>query len=158
MQDFNKLCQCIKNSLFEYSFDQYEVKNLFDFKHMAVLRRRTWNTNRAIVIIELSDAQQKNIKNIGKFSQSIKRQLGKEIGYYFWIYPLGLQLVFYGESIIDLCTDVQSYVDKWNNQQVVLQSIHVLENNESQSVRTWGQFATGKYQDIIEKSIKEFQT
>lgn len=157
MEGFYRLTECIEKNLLEHSFKKYEIENEFNFKNIIVLRRKTWDSNRAIAIIELSDYQVENIKNLGEFSQKIKRQLGRMIGYKFFLYALGLQIVFYGENIINLSEGIKDYVDKFDNQSVVLQSIHVLDNKESNSVRTWGQFYTGKYQDLIEKSIKEFQ-
>ena len=55
--------------------------------------------------------------------------------------------------------NLRDYVDKVDNQRVVLQSIHVIDsyNKENKSVRTWGQWLTGKYQDLIEKTIEEFE-
>lgn len=155
MGGFCNLCKCIEGNLQEHAFKKHGVENIFGFKNIVVLRRKTWNT--AVAIIELSDDQINNIKNLGAFSQDIKRQLGKEIGYKFFIYTLGLQIVFYGENIIRLSEGIENYVDKYNNQLVILQSIHVVDNNEKRSARTWGQFVTGKYQDLIKESIKEFK-
>lgn len=159
MMGFNSLIKCIENNIKTHNFKKHKINNLFNFKDVVILRRRTHFTNRAIAIIELSDENKKNIKNLGQFSQRIKKKLGKEIGYKFIFYALGLQVVFYGHDVMELSEKLANYTDKTNNQYVVLQSIHVIDNrnNTSKSVRTWGQYITGEYQNIIEKSIEEYK-
>ncbi|MTI69241.1 MAG: hypothetical protein FH751_03155 [Firmicutes bacterium] len=112
-----------------------------------------WKNNKNVVValIDLSDS---NIENIGKYAQQIKIDIGKEMGYKPLTNTLRMQLIFIGDNLKE-SKDIKNYVDKINNQKVVLQSIHIVDktNKLSKSVKTWGQFFTGKYQDMIEVVI-----
>jgi|SRR5690554_466149 len=161
MSDFKNLSSDLgKLIIRDHSFKKFNKINRTSFaafEDISIWRRRTINTNRAIVLIKLSNHIVNNINNIGEYAQEIKIKLGKEIGYIFFIYSLGLQIIFYGDDIIGLADNLEDYVDKYDNQRVVLQSIHILDrqNKKNKSVRTWGQWFTGKYQNLIEEVIEQ---
>ena len=149
-----KLIECIDEKLKPYSFERIGLSSFPQaLPILAAWKRRTWNTNRAVAIIRLVNLDD----DLGKFAQSIKFHVGKLIGYLTFIYPLGLQVILIG-SAKGNAEDLKKYTDKFDNQRVVMQSIHVVDlaSMKSVSVRTWGQYMTGRFQDAIESGIQTF--
>lgn len=151
----DNLVTIIDQNLAQFSFKkQFIENNSSQFYKSNIWRRKTWNTNRAIALIPFPKTEQ----NTGEYAKKIKSILGKEIGYKLFFYPLGLQIILFGNDILKKTEKLNQYVDKVDTQTVVLQSIFVvdLKSKKYKSTRTWGQFITGKFQDNIEKSIKQF--
>lgn len=143
----------MNEKLTPFSFKRYVIENgSGNFNHIKIWKRKTWNTNIAIALISFP----KSDKNTGEYAKKIKSELGKEIGYKVFLYPLGLQIVFFGNDILKFTKNLDKYVDKIDTQTVVLQSIFVVDisSRTYRSTRTWGQVFTGKFQDAIEESIK----
>jgi hypothetical protein len=151
----DNLITIMDENLKQLSFEKYLIEDKSSkFYKSHVWRRKTWNTNRAVALIPFS----KTGKNTGKYAKNIKSILGKEIGYKLFFYPLGLQIILYGNNIYKKTEELNKYVDKIDTQTVVLQSIFVvdLKSKKYKATRTWGQYTTGKFQDAIEKSITQF--
>lgn len=163
MGDIYDLSRNIENCIEKHSFKRYKINNIYNFKNIIVWRRKTF-TNTAILLIDLSDNRLNNIKNLGEFAQKIKFDLGKEIGYIYSIYALYLKIIFYGDNIIELSNNLADYIDKFDNQRVVLQSIYIIDNynKENKSAKTWTHWlnagSTDKCQNLIKKTIEDFQT
>jgi len=151
-----KLIECLDEKLKPYSFER--IGSSLSFQHslpvVATWKRKTWNTNRAVVVVSLPELD----GHPGEFAQTVKLPLGKILGYVTFFYPLGLQIVLIGNSILNKTESLEDFVDKFDNQRVVLQSIHVVDLSlmKSVSVRTWGQYVTGRLQDAIENGIQMF--
>ncbi len=158
MNDFNDFVAKLNNELNQYSFEKCSIDNTIDVEEIVVWKRSTWNTNRAILLIKLSEKNINEIKSLGEFSQKIKFNVGKQIGYKIFFYVLGLQIIYFGENIGELPKTIEGYVDKYDNQRVILQSIFVLDNTRKlkESIRTWGQVISSRYQDMIENTMRVF--
>ncbi len=120
----------------------------------AVWRRRTWNTNRAVAVVRVEGEQLP--AHPGELAQAIKIPLGKLIGYFPFFYGLGLQLVVRDVLDDEPVERLADYTDKIDNQRCLAQSIHVIDEKagQFQSVRTWGQVITGRFQDAIEAALE----
>jgi hypothetical protein len=120
---------------------------------LAAWRRRTWNTNRAVVLMRApADGL------LGAFTRRQKLGIGWKIGFFPIFYSLGIQIVFVGKHILDRATDIESAVDRIDNQLAIAQSIFAvdLSTMQSASARTWLQVLTGQFQDAIQSSISDF--
>lgn len=119
---------------------------------LAVWRRRTWNTNRAVAVLTVPSG-----RHPGTFIKDGRLRLGKQIGYLTFLYGLGLQAVLLDSDLDTDVDDLDRYVDKVDNQQCIVQSIHLVDEarGRRQSVRTWGQVITGKFIDAIEAALDE---
>jgi hypothetical protein len=151
----NRMIKCLDEKLKPYSFEGTNLSSSSpSLPLLAGWKRKTWNTNRAIAVISLPEFDGQP----GEFAQTLKMPLGKIFGYFPFFYPLGLQIVLIGNSLLNKTDNLEKSVDKLDNQRVVLQSIHVvdLEFMKSVSVRTWGQYETGRFQDAIESGIQTF--
>lgn len=155
MNKLEKLISNLSEEIDPHIYEKIILNEKLGFDEIVVWKRKSFNINSAIVLIKLDEKDNNEVKSLGKYSKSIKKELGKIIKFTPCFYELGLQIIYYGEDIIDLSYDLNKYVDKINTFTVILQSIHVIDikNNKSKSVRTWGQIVTGKYQDMIERNI-----
>jgi hypothetical protein len=117
----------------------------------AVWARKTFNTNRGAVVLRLPDGE-----HPGPLSQRLKIPLGKAIGYFPFFYGIGLQLVWVGRGAFPLSPSLDGFVDKIDNQRSIVQSLFVvdLDNGVMESARTWGQVITGKFQDAIDRGLR----
>src|SRR5262249_54865202 len=90
---------------------------------VAFWKRKTFGTNRGIVLVVLDDTN----TDPGQFARDNRRRLGKVLGYFPLFYELGLQIVVGGRDILQHSVRLNDYVDQVNTQWVVLQSIHVVD-------------------------------
>ncbi len=122
--------------------------------HFGMVEQVYKNTNRAVAMIEWPSGS----TSPGELAKEIKIHLGQKIGYFPFLYPLGLQVIVCGNSVSDHTEGLDRYLDNLDNQRVILQSLHVVDIRglQSSSVRTWWQFVSGHFQDAIEKGIREF--
>lgn len=151
----NKLIECVEGELKPHSFQRMmETPKLPDVSIAAIWKRRNINMNRAVALLQFSDAAQ----SPGELAQKIKVPLGKAIGYIPFLNELGLQIIIAGPGLLAWSKNLNSHLDKINNQRVILQSLHFVDltARHSISARTWGQVITGRYQDAIENGIKTF--
>ncbi|HKS39244.1 MAG TPA: hypothetical protein VJX74_01425 [Blastocatellia bacterium] len=151
----SKLIECVEEELKPHLFQRMaETPNLPGVNIAAVWKRRNFNTNRAVALLPFSDVGQ----SPGQFAQSIKVPLGKAIGYIPVLNELGLQMIIAGPELLAWSANLNGFLDKINNQRVILQSLHIVDltARHSVSARTWGQVITGRYQDAIENGIKAF--
>jgi hypothetical protein len=151
----DKLIECVEAELKKHSFQRMTATpNLPYVTIAAVWKRRNINMNRAVALLSFPDA----LQSPGQFAQSIKVPLGKAIGYIPVLNELGLQIIIAGPGLLVWSNDLSKFLDKINNQRVILQSLHIVDltARDSASARTWGQAVTGRYQDAIENGIKTF--
>jgi hypothetical protein len=151
----SRLIECVEGELKPHSFQRMMgIPELPGVSIAAVWKRRNINTNRAVALLQSAGAA----RNPGELAQSIKVPLGKAIGYIPFLNELGLQIIIAGPGLLTWSRNLDSFLDKINNQRVVLQSLHFVDLTAKASVsaRTWGQFTTGRYQDAIETGIKTF--
>lgn len=143
------ITEAIESELAPHGFQRRDLKHPVEgLDVVVVLARRTWNTNRAAVVLRAPTGEP-----VGPLGQRHKIQLGKAIGYFPLFWGLGLQLIWVGEGIDD--KDLDQHVDKYDNQRCILQSIFVADSSAKVgcSARTWGQLVTGKFQDAIARGI-----
>jgi hypothetical protein len=128
-----------------------EPRAIDDVEVVSVWARKTWNTNRAAVVLRATGEVRP-----GPRSQELKIRLGKAIGYFPFFYGIGLQLIWLGRDVLPLSGSLEPFVDSIDNQRSIVQSLFIvdLERRTTESARTWGQVVTGKFQDAIERGIR----
>lgn len=117
----------------------------------AALVRKTWNTNRAVVVLHLPAGAEP-----GPLSERIKLPLGKMLGYFPFFYGIGMQLVWLGYELGTPKGSLDAFVDRIDNQRAIVQSLFVVDlaTGAVSSARTWGQVITGRFQDAIERVLR----
>lgn len=117
----------------------------------AAWARKTFNTNRGAVALRLPVGE-----HPGPLSQRIKIPLGKAMGYFPFFYGIGLQLVWVGTGVTPLSPSLEGFVDSIDNQRSIVQSLFVVDLAQGtvETARTWGQVVTGKFQDAIDRGLR----
>ena len=151
----SRLAECIDASLAPHAFIRVGfTKPLDRVPRSAVWRRKTWATNRAVALLMMPEGE----NSPGRFAQQIKMGLGQIAGYVTLLNPLGLQIVMTTNKTMDPDLRLGDFVDRVNNQRVVLQSIFLvnLPDRSHISSRSWGQLFSGRFQNAIEEAILVF--
>ena len=118
-----------------------------------LMKRRTFNTNRAVVVVSTPSLPQ----DFGAYVREVRDRVAKRCGYFPFFYPIGIQLIVVAPGITTSDIDPQHYIALVDNQWALIQSVFVVDSQsgEYRSARTWGQFITGKFQDAIEDVLKK---
>jgi hypothetical protein len=113
-----------------------------------LFHRKTWNTNRAVVLAEPGDVR------FGELVERMRHEAGAFLGSSWWS-QLGLQLVVVVEARLPTEQELGRYVDQVNTQGVLVQSVFAVDPTTAQftQARTWGQMVTGKFQDAIAAAL-----
>jgi len=150
------LVECLHEVVAPYGFKRFApLSRGRSLPWVAAWKRKTWNTNRGIGLIRMPQ----DVVHAREYALDIRKAVGKAIGYVPFLYELGLQLILCGEDAARRAEGIDGAVTPVNNSTVILQSLHVVDLSEgtSASVRTWGQFVSGKWIDAIESGIAEFR-
>ncbi len=127
--------------------------------------RKTWNTNRAVVLVE------RDADDLGPWAQANKLRIGTALGYFPFFYGMGLQVVGIVPSaagadgftkngaplVLSLDDDaLGAYVDRIDNQRCIIQSLFAVDRaGHVAQARTWGQLVTGRFQDAIARTLDD---
>jgi len=117
------------------------------------LHRKTWNTNRGVVLSSLRATSE-----LGDAVARLREEAKSRLAHSWWS-QLGLQIVFELEAgALPPQELIALLVDQINSQGVLIQSIFVLDptTHETREARTWGQLITGKFQDAIAAALADF--
>jgi hypothetical protein len=151
----SKLIECLDTSLAPHSFAHVKLtKQVNGIPRSELWRRKSWATNRAVALLRLPEGE----NSPGKYAQQIKMLLGQIAGYVILLNPLGLQIVMTTNETTEPGLRLGDFVDRVNNQRVVLQSIflvNLLERTHISS-RSWGQYFSARFQNAIEEAILIF--
>jgi hypothetical protein len=81
-----------------------------------------------------------------------------KVKFFPFIYGIGIQMILICPGIVESIDDPKDYVSMVDNQWAIVQSLYLIddETRTFKEGRTWGQFVTGKFQDIISETIAGF--
>ena len=128
----DELAKVITLKLKDFSFKDLPVEHGLDhIPYVRLWRRKTLNTNRAVALVPMAWRYSKP----GEYARSIKTVLGKKAGYFFFFYPVGLQIIVYGEDIPLDDRELLRAVDKYDTQTVVLQSVFAVDVKQKKICR-----------------------
>lgn len=123
---------CIESIVRSHSFKRIELHPILEGVDLiAAWRYKTLNMNRGIALVTLPDATQ---IHPGEVARSIKKPIGKAIGYIPLIHELGLQLILLGRGVLARAGDLHSFLDTANTGGVILQSIHVVDDDPKELI------------------------
>lgn len=125
------LAQHIEEAIVPSSFKRIEAQLADEsIQLIAAWKRKTLNMNRGIALVSLA----KQAAHPGEFAKTIKKPMGKFIGYFPFFYEIGLQLVLVGRTILDRSTGLEQFLDTVS-QSVTLQSIHLVDVAAGELIR-----------------------
>ena len=111
-----------------------------------LLKRQTFNTNRAVVVVSPASVP----ADFRAYMNAVSRGVASRCGYIPFLWGVGIQFVAVAPGITAI--DPAKHVALVDNQWAIVQSIFLVdpERGEYRSSRTWGQLFTGRFQDAIE--------
>jgi len=113
--------------------------------------RRTFNTNRAVVLLDVPD----NVDDPAPWAREQRLRCARAVGFRIplFFHP-GVQIVTLGPSAV---TEPSAAVDRYDNQWCVIQAIHVvdLERPDVTSGATWGQVVSGSDQEAVAHRLQQ---
>lgn len=114
---------------------------------VAVLKRQTFNTNRAVAIV----APNTMPADFGAYVLAVRDEVAPLCKYIPFFWGIGIQVVAIINGSSTAGIDPQKHVALVDNQWAIVQSIFLIDpaRNEYREGRTWGQVITGKFQDAI---------
>lgn len=112
------------------------------------MKRQTINANRAVAVVEIDTLP----ADPGPFLKRIKRAVAFRCGFFPFFYGIGTQLVLVISGPTHPSEEVARMVDRYDNHWSIIQSVFIVQAGVGlvATARTWGQYVTGKYQDVIE--------
>lgn len=146
-QGAKTLAACLEEKLAPHGFKSLSVPpHVAEIGVTHMFHRKTWNTNRAVVISALRAPPARAVEQLREIA-------GNAIGSSWWS-QLGMQIVFTSLAKLD------GLVDPVNTQGILVQSVFAIDDTtlESAEHRTWGQVFTGRFQDAIAAAIVEYRS
>lgn len=112
-----------------------------------VLKRQTWNTNRAVVVIR----PQSIPEDFSKYLRQVRRLVAWRCGFFPGLWGIGIQVVVIAGGLSGNSIDPSLHVARLDNQWAIVQSLFLADpvSQTFREARSWGQFVTGKFQDTI---------
>lgn len=116
-----------------------------------LLKRQTWNTNRAIVVA----CPARIPADIRVYFHQIRKQVAIKCGFFPVFWGIGIQVIVFAPGLSKSDIDPAHHLARVDNQWAIVQSIFLAdsESRTYKSARTWGQFVTGKFQDAVSEAL-----
>ncbi|MDA3963490.1 MAG: hypothetical protein PF961_22120 [Planctomycetota bacterium] len=116
-----------------------------------LLKRQTWNTNRAIVVVSLDQTPD----DFHDYLKQLRRSVAFKCRFFPYFWGIGIQAIIVAPGISNSDIVPSQHVAVIDNQWAIIQSIFLADpaDNTYQTGRTWGQLVTGKFQDAISNSL-----
>ncbi len=114
---------------------------------MLLLKRQTWNTNRAIIVVCPSQAP----NDLPDYLRRLRKCVAFRCGFFPFFWGVGIQVVIVASGLSQSGIDPARHVARVDNQWAIVQSLFLADTtgHTYQTGRSWGQFVTGKFQDAI---------
>ena len=121
---------------------------------VLILKRQTWNTNRAVVVVSPSQPP----ADIRGYLRELRRRVAFRCRFFPFFWGIGIQVVMITPGIAQSSIDPTEHVACVDNQWAIIQSIFLADpsSNSYYSARTWGQFVTGRFQDAISQALSHY--
>jgi hypothetical protein len=114
---------------------------------LLLLKRQTFNTNRAVVVIRQSEIG----PDFGAYLKQLRSGVARECGFIPFFWGIGIQVIVLADELGESRANPSQYLAVIDNQWAIVQSIFLVDvpHSEYWMARTWGQVITGKFQDAI---------
>lgn len=128
------------------------VANLANLPDVTLLlKRQTWNTNRAIVVTSPEQAP----ADLRGCMRQLRKRIALKSGFFPFFWGVGIQVVVIAPDISKRDINSARHVAGVDNQWAIIQSLYLVDSVERthREARTWGQVVTGKFQDAISSTL-----
>jgi hypothetical protein len=138
----------IGDSLAAHGFRPVSTRKYLASEVALLLKRQTFNTNRAVVVIRLRQLEE----DFDSYLKQLRRGVARECGFIPFFWGIGIQVVVLVDDLREWPPSLSRYLAVIDNQWAIVQSIFIVDRRrgEYRSARTWGQVISGKFQDAID--------
>jgi hypothetical protein len=145
---FAALLSQTSEGLAVHRFRLVETRNHVPSNVLLLLKRQTFNTNRAVVVVRLQEVQ----ADFVAYLKQLRSGVARECGFIPFLWGIGIQVVVLADALGESRVNPARYLAVIDNQWAIIQSIFLVDvqRGEYSSARTWGQVFTGKFQDAVE--------
>ncbi|GEP40795.1 hypothetical protein [Brevifollis gellanilyticus] len=118
---------------------------------VLLLKRQTWNTNRAIVVVCPGSPP----TSLHDYMRQLRSSVAFRCRFLPVLWGIGIQVVLISPGLAQRGIDPSQHVARFDNQWAIVQSIFLVDPDAGthQEARSWGQYVTGKFQDAISKIL-----
>jgi hypothetical protein len=143
----------ISESLATFGFRPVETREKVPSNVCLLLKRQTFNTNRAIVVARLQDVG----PDFQAYLKQLRSGVARECGFIPFFWGIGIQVVVLADTLGESAANPSRYLAVLDNQWAIIQSIFLVDltRGEYFTARTWGQVITGKFQDALNRVLSE---
>ena len=143
----------LRNSLSELRFREVADCSRTIPDAILLLKRQTWNSNRAVVVLSLPGPP----SDLKSFLRVLRKQVAFRCKFFPFFWGIGIQVIIIAPGFAGAGLDVKAHVAKVDNQWSIVQSLFLVDlpHGSYRATRTWGQFLTGKFQDAISEALSE---
>ena len=119
-----------------------------------LLKRQTWNTNRAIVVAALPEVP----SDFASYLRGLRRWVAFRCGFFPFFWGIGIQVILVVPGLARSSLDPTKHAARMDNQWAIVQSVFLVDPSAQiyRSARTWGQFVTGKSHDAIAGVLEQY--
>ncbi len=119
-----------------------------------LLKRQTWNTNRAIVVVSLSEVP----SDFAGYLRKLRTRVAFKCGFFPFFWGIGIQVILVAPGLAQSSLDPQKQVARVDNQWAIIQSLFLVDPSAQvfRSGRAWGQLVTGKFQNAIADVLSQY--
>ena len=112
-----------------------------------LLKRQTWNTNRAVVFVSPPSVPE----DFSSYVRSLRKRVAFRCGFIPFFWGIGIQIIIMAPGLAETEIDPKKHIALVDNQWAIIQSIFLVDSAARTflSARTWGQVVTGTFQDAI---------
>lgn len=123
---------------------------------VALLKRQTWASNRAVAMVYLAELP----SDMDTYISQLRNRVAFKVGFLPLVWGLYLQVIIFCPKISEEALSPADYVAKLDNQWAIVQSVFLVDtvNKVFKEGRTWGQFLSSSYQDAISSELQAFYT
>ncbi|WP_395742025.1 hypothetical protein [Prosthecobacter sp.] len=121
---------------------------------LLLLKRQTWNTNRAIVVVSPDEPP----ADFRAYLRQLRKRVAFKCGFFPLVWGIGIQVVIIGPGLAQRGIDPARHVARFDNQWAIIQNLFLADPaaGTCQAARTWGQYITGKFQDAISEVLSGY--
>jgi hypothetical protein len=153
----SKFLQSLTQMMATYGFSEVVEASKAIPNVELLLKRQTWNTNRAIVVVTPPEVR----SDFARYFRKLRRRVAFKCGFFPFFWGIGIQVILVVPGLAQSCLDPNKLISRIDNQWAIVQSVFLVDPTVHgyRSASTWGQLVTGKFQDAIADVLGQyFQT
>lgn len=137
------------------SLKEHGFRRVLDIERVIdatlVLKRQTWNTNRALVVVR----PQSIPEDFPAYMRQMRKQVAWRCGFFPGLWGIGIQVVVIADGLSVSSIDPSLHVARVDNQWAIVQSLFLADpaTQICRVARSPGQFITGKFQLCIARIL-----